>query len=152
MFNMGLETKIMLVVGLAVVTLVTLMYFKYEHAIEQNVLLEEKIAAQEAIITEVQQQMVRMREQGKQVADLNKKVITVERQVQFHEDAISAKFTKGGRDFGRLAMGNPDWIGNIITDATNERFRCLEIATGAKTNEKDSANSLCPNLVTTTTR
>lgn len=62
---------------------------------------------------------------------------------------FSADGTK--RNFGRLALARPGLIQRIITRASNDAIRCVEIASGAPLTEAEQNgqfdNSECPTLI-----
>ena len=65
---------------------------------------------------------------------------------------LSDKFNKTNangskRDFGNLALKKPALIENIVNKATNDVFRCFEVASGSQVNDEDKTNKACPSII-----
>ena len=66
---------------------------------------------------------------------------------------LDKRFTKNGRDFGKLAEAKPGLVEKIINSASERAQRCVEIASGAPLTEqeinatkKSEINTECPSI------
>ena len=66
---------------------------------------------------------------------------------------LDKRFTKKGRDIGKIAEKKPGLVEKIINNATERAKRCVEIASGAELTEqeinatkKSEINTECPSI------
>jgi hypothetical protein len=110
-----------------------------------NAKLEEGIQEQQSLIVQMQEDITKIQEVNKELAEQNEK----QRQ---DVDALAKKFDK--RDFGVFAIDNPEKAEFLINRGTKNALRCIELASGASLNETEKnakspveANRECPGLV-----
>jgi hypothetical protein len=110
-----------------------------------NAKLEEGIQEQQSLIVQMQEDITKIQEVNKELAEQNEK----QRQ---DVDALAKKFDK--RDFGVFAIDNPEKAEFLINRGTKNALRCIELASGAPLNETEKnakspveANRECPGLV-----
>lgn len=110
-----------------------------------NKKLEDSIASQQALLTQLIQDIEQIKTINKDLQEQNEK--------QRQDVAVlTSKFSK--RDFGALAAEKPRAVERLINRAVENVARCFELASGAPLNEKEKnaatateANRECPALV-----
>lgn len=55
------------------------------------------------------------------------------------------------RDIGKISIAKPKLVEKIVSNATNNRLRCLELVTGSALDENEKKNNECPELVNPST-
>jgi uncharacterized protein HemX len=110
-----------------------------------NTKLQEGIADQQSLISQMQQDIVTIQETNKDLQEQNEK----QRQ---DVDNLAKKFDK--RDFGVFAIDQTEKAEYLINRGTKNVLRCLELASGAPLNEAEKAakspteaNRECPSLI-----
>lgn len=79
--------------------------------------------------------------ESKKVLQAHRYVLEAERKAIDVSNSINERFTKGGRDIGKLAAAKPELVERIINSAVKKRFECYELITRGKS---DANNEFCP--------
>lgn len=85
--------------------------------------------------------------ESRNILEAHRKVMEAERRSIEISNSINERFTKGGRDIGKLAAAKPELIENIINKAVKKRFECYELITRG---QSDASNEFCPDYFPTT--
>ena len=87
------------------------------------------------------------------ILEANNKMNTLMNKLQKDLQDLDKRFTKGGRDFGKLALEKTKVIQKIINRGSDNVMRCVEIAGGAalteaeiKATKKSEINRECPSI------
>jgi len=118
---------------------------------------QENVRTLESSVYEQQTLIEQMKRDQQLISDLRDDLDRL-RNIQREEtQALKNRFDENAagdrRDIGDLASRRPGLVGNIITNASNDAMRCIEIASGAKLTEeernairKSQINSECSSL------
>ena len=87
------------------------------------------------------------------IMEHNKQMNILVKNLQEDLRQLDKRFTKKGRDFGKLAIKKPSLVEKIINKASERAQRCVEIASGAPLTEaeinatkKSEINTECPSI------
>lgn len=128
------------IIATAVVSLATFLYVRdlnhrltIEKISKENAIL--KIQEQESarIILQYQKDVVKIQSSNKILSDVNKKLAESKRKL---EESLYRE-RDGNKSLEKMALDDSEAIKKIVNKATAEAFRCLEIASGAETNEEE---------------
>ena len=88
-----------------------------------------------------------------QILEANKKMNALVNNLQKDLADLDKRFTKGGRDFGKVALEKTKVIEKIINSGSDNVLRCVEIAMGAPLTDKEKTatkkseiNRECPTI------
>ena len=88
-----------------------------------------------------------------QILEANKKMNALVNNLQKDLADLDKRFTKGGRDFGKVALEKTKVIEKIINSGSDNVLRCVEISMGApltdkekKATKKSQINRECPTI------
>ena len=88
-----------------------------------------------------------------QILEANKKMNALVNNLQKDLADLDKRFTKGGRDFGKVALEKTKVIETIINSGSDNVLRCVEIAMGAPLTDKEKTatkkseiNRECPTI------
>jgi len=119
---------------------------------QQNVqTLESSVNEQMAVITQMQ-------EDQKQIAEIRTQLDDVVQRQQEEIDDLRDRFDQNAagedRDIGVLALKKPGLIQKIITNASLNAMRCVEVASGSELTEEERSESFvnqeCPSIIANT--
>jgi len=106
--------------------------------------LEQSIKSQAKVLAQQKKDFEKIMEANKEMNELVNNLQEDMRQ-------LDKRFTKKGRDIGKIAEKKPGLVEKIINNATERAKRCVEIASGAKLTEqeinatkKSEINTECP--------
>lgn len=136
----ALSPSTWLIIGMAFLVLVSGIYFKYSQNVikglqEQVVVLTVSLETQKKHVASLEKDITLMKK-------INKELTDQERTAAKKESELAKKLQK----LKKVAKAKPKLVEDIINDASKERTRCIELATGAKP-IKDEKNSVCPQLL-----
>ena len=118
---------------------------------QQNVVtLKSSVEEQQSVIEQI-------RADQEQITQLRSQLNSVVRQQEEEINALRNRFDRSSsgkkRDIGTLAVAKPGLVQDIITNASTEATRCVEIASGAELTQgeqnavsRGEINSECPSL------
>ena len=108
--------------------------------------LEQSIKSQAKVLAQQKKDFEKIMEANKEMNELVNNLQEDMRQ-------LDKRFTKKGRDIGKIAEKKPGLVEKIINNATERAKRCVEIASGAPLTEaeinatkKSEINPECPAL------
>ena len=88
-----------------------------------------------------------------QILEANKKMNALVNNLQKDLQDLDKRFTKGGRDFGKVALEKTKVIEKIINSGSDNVLRCVEISMGAPLTDKEKnatkkseINRECPTI------
>ena len=88
-----------------------------------------------------------------QILEANKKMNALVNNLQKDLQDLDKRFTKGGRDFGKVALEKTKVIEKIINSGSDNVLRCVEISMGAPLTDKEKSatkkseiNRECPTI------
>tara|TARA_B100001248_G_scaffold251106_1_gene225859 strand:+ start:494 stop:973 length:480 start_codon:yes stop_codon:yes gene_type:complete len=88
-----------------------------------------------------------------QILEANKKMNALVNNLQKDLADLDKRFTKGGRDFGKVALEKTKVIEKIINSGSDNVLRCVEISMGAPLTDKEKnatkkseINRECPTI------
>ena len=88
-----------------------------------------------------------------QILEANKKMNALVNNLQKDLADLDKRFTKGGRDFGKVALEKTKVIEKIINSGSDNVIRCVEISMGAPLTDKEKnatkkseINRECPTI------
>ena len=88
-----------------------------------------------------------------QILEANKKMNALVNNLQKDLADLDKRFTKGGRDFGKVALEKTKVIEKIINSGSDNDLRCVEISMGAPLTDKEKnatkkseINRECPTI------
>ena len=88
-----------------------------------------------------------------QILEANKKMNALVNNLQKDLADLDKRFTKGGRDFGKVALEKTKVIEKIINSGSDNVLRCVEISMGAPLTDKEKSatkkseiNRECPTI------
>ena len=74
-----------------------------------------------------------------QILEANKKMNALVNNLQKDLQDLDKRFTKGGRDFGKVALEKTKVIEKIINSGSDNVLRCVEISMGAPLTDKEKS-------------
>ena len=108
--------------------------------------LEQSVESQKKVIA-------KQKEDFGQILEANKKMNALVNNLQKDLADLDKRFTKGGRDFGKVALEKTKVIEKIINSGSDNVLRCVEIAMGAPLTDKEKnatkkseINRECPTI------
>ena len=108
--------------------------------------LEQSIKSQAKVLAQQKQDF-------KEIMEANKEMNILVKNLQQDLRSLDKRFTKKGRDIGKIAEKKPGLVEKIINNATERAKRCVEIASGAELTEqeinatkKSEINTECPSI------
>jgi len=108
--------------------------------------LEQSVESQKKVIA-------KQKEDFGQILEANKKMNALVNNLQKDLADLDKRFTKGGRDFGKVALEKTKVIEKIINSGSDNVLRCVEISMGAplteeekKATKKSQINRECPTI------
>tara|TARA_B100001027_G_C16253599_1_gene325712 strand:- start:88 stop:567 length:480 start_codon:yes stop_codon:yes gene_type:complete len=108
--------------------------------------LEQSVESQKKVIA-------KQKEDFGQILEANKKMNALVNNLQKDLADLDKRFTKGGRDFGKVALEKTKVIEKIINSGSDNVLRCVEIAMGAPLTDKEKTatkkseiNRECPTI------
>ena len=108
--------------------------------------LEESVSTQKVLIDKQKEDFV-------EILKANNKMNELINAMKKDLDDLDKRFTKKGRDVGKIAVKKPSLVEKIINNASERAKRCVEIASGAPLTEaeinatkKSEINPECPAL------
>jgi len=109
-----------------------------------NGVLDNTVKKQQDTINKLKEDYAKI-EKSKEIVEVEKK--KNEKKVIKLEKKLTETKTGKKRDINIIAQRKPKLFEKIINNASKQRARCLEIATGSPVTEKDTKNRVCPDLV-----
>lgn len=118
---------------------------------------QQNVRTLESSIDEQQNLIEQMKRDQELISSLRDDLDRLRKQQREESAALEDRFNENSagdnRDIGDLASRRPGLVSNIITKASNDAMRCIEIASGAEITEeernairKSQINSECPSL------
>ena len=108
--------------------------------------LEQSVESQKKVIA-------KQKEDFGQILEANKKMNALVNNLQKDLADLDKRFTKGGRDFGKVALEKTKVIEKIINSGSDNVLRCVEISMGAPLTDKEKTatkkseiNRECPTI------
>tara|TARA_B100000945_G_C20076743_1_gene454934 strand:+ start:8 stop:487 length:480 start_codon:yes stop_codon:yes gene_type:complete len=108
--------------------------------------LEQSVESQKKVIA-------KQKEDFGQILEANKKMNALVNNLQKDLADLDKRFTKGGRDFGKVALEKTKVIEKIINSGSDNVLRCVEISMGAPLTDKEKnatkkseINRECPTI------
>ena len=118
-----------------------------------NVILKANQIQLEASITSQKKLLEQQKVDFDAIMDANKQMNKLVQNLQEDMRNLDKRFTKKGRDVGKIAVKKPSLVEKIINNATERAKRCVEIASGApltdaeiNATKKSEINPECPAL------
>lgn len=78
---------------------------------------------------------------SQQVLDAHLEVVEAQKKSINVSNAINERFTKGGRDIGKLAAAKPYLVQRVVNKAVKKRLECYELISRG---QSDATNEFCP--------
>jgi Holliday junction resolvasome RuvABC ATP-dependent DNA helicase subunit len=130
-----------LTIGTIVLLLLFGIYFKYT---EQRLEKKAQEIAELQIQVSIQNKTIEeIKEDSKKIVEIKNKLLEMEKDFSNSKAELNQKLMK----LYNTAKNKPQLVENIINNATKERLRCIEIATGDIPVEIDDKNSVCKELI-----
>ncbi len=144
---MKMAMVVIMISGLAGAGLYVMKLQKDNAILKANqVKLEQAVDSQKKVIAQ-------QKEDFSKILAANKKMNELMGKLQKDLEDLDKRFTKGGRDFGKLAIEKTKVIQKIINRGSDNVMRCVEIAGGAalteaeiKATKKSEINRECPSI------
>jgi len=118
-----------------------------------NVILKANQIQLEQSIKSQAKVLAQQKKDFEKIMKANKEMNQLVDNLQEDMRQLDKRFTKKGRDIGKIAEKKPGLVEKIINNATERAKRCVEIASGAKLTEqeinatkKSEINPECPAL------
>jgi hypothetical protein len=120
---------------------------------KDNAILKANQVKLEAAVEGQKKVIAQQKEDFGKILEANNKMNTLMNKLQKDLQDLDKRFTKGGRDFGKLALEKTKVIQKIINRGSDNVMRCVEIAGGApltekeiKATKKSEINRECPSI------
>ena len=123
-FVLGHATK--LIIGAGVLLVVGMFYLHYQHIKKENRILKENNAKLELAVETQQETIEFMKRDIESIKSTQKELTKKSAQYENDLDELRTKFTKNGRDFGKIAKQKPGLVEGIINKGTKDTFNCFE--------------------------
>ena len=118
-----------------------------------NVILKANQIQLEQSIKSQAKVLAQQKKDFEKIMKANKEMNQLVDNLQEDMRQLDKRFTKKGRDIGKIAEKKPGLVEKIINNATERAKRCVEIASGAKLTEqeinatkKSEINPECPSI------
>jgi len=118
-----------------------------------NVILKANQIQLEQSIKSQAKVLAQQKKDFEKIMKANKEMNQLVDNLQEDMRQLDKRFTKKGRDIGKIAEKKPGLVEKIINNATERAKRCVEIASGAKLTEqeinatkKSEINTECPSI------
>lgn len=110
--------------------------------------LQESVSEQKTVIKQIQADQETVSSLRSEIDNIMR---NQEQELSDLRDTLEFSADGTQRNFGRLALARPGLIQKIITRASNDAIRCVEIASGAPLTEAEQNgqfdNSECPTII-----
>ena len=120
---------------------------------KDNAILKANQVKLEAAVEGQKKVIAQQKEDFGKILEANNKMNTLMNKLQKDLQDLDKRFTKGGRDFGKLALEKPKLIEKIVNRGSERATRCVEIAGGSPLTEKEllatkksEINTECPSI------
>ena len=118
-----------------------------------NVILKANQIQLEQSIKSQAKVLAQQKKDFEKIMKANKEMNQLVDNLQEDMRQLDKRFTKKGRDIGKIAEKKPGLVEKIINNATERAKRCVEIASGAELTEqeinatkKSEINTECPSI------
>ena len=120
---------------------------------KDNAILKANQVKLEAAVEGQKKVIAQQKEDFGKILEANNKMNTLMNKLQKDLQDLDKRFTKGGRDFGKVALEKTKVIEKIINSGSDNVLRCVEISMGAPLTDKEKnatkkseINRECPTI------
>lgn len=119
---------------------------------------QQNVKTLESSVNEQMEVIARMQADQRQIARMRNELNNVVQEQQEEISDLRGRFNENAsgedRDLGFLALKKPGLIENIITNASLNAMRCVEVASGSELTEEERSenfvNQECPSIIANT--